>query len=111
MRYLIGVIYLVCLVLAVSAIAGGTRLITTDEITHRVRSWWTGRFGEQTVAGSGIYCNRCVPHYVSALFVLPLSGCSVWLYQQQHLWVSLIPASPVLVLSLSYLAFRLLDTE
>lgn len=110
MSYLIDVIYLVMLALLIAATAGGTRLITTDAITYRIRTWVVARYGENSLPGTGVYCNRCVAHYVAVPVTLDV-GASAWTYSAGHPTWAAIVAFPMLILAVAYLAFRLLETE
>jgi hypothetical protein len=65
------VINALVLVVLVLAIARGTRLITTDEITLPLRTWVVRKYGGDGKAAYFVFCPWCVSIWVALLFVSP----------------------------------------
>lgn len=86
---------LVLVVLAL-AVARGTRLVTTDQITLPVRTWVVRKYGEDGKAAYFVLCPWCVSIWVAAFLVPPtfaISHVPLWGQQIWYGFLTLLAAS------------------
>lgn len=80
---------LVLVVLAL-AVARGTRLVTTDQITLPLRTGVINKWGEDGKAAYFIFCPWCVSIWVAALLAPPTFAIPHAPYWAQQVWYAFL---------------------